>query len=341
MAVADTRVDLLRADPTGPRAGSRSASTHVHSASSTWTSGTPATPTENRRNVVVRRPGRRSGATSPKSTATGPPGVGDDEPPGGQVGGQLALPQPLARGRGAHPERPVHRGRVERPHRHARLHDGEQQRVPREARRAEPAVHEALEDRRLRRGAVDVGVQPDVAEEDPVRGGHGLAAQLEGPRAAEAVRQQREPPADARRAAAVHGAARRSPRAAGRAARRPRRGRPIPGAGRRSPGRPGGARGRRTAAPARPRPGRRAPCPARGRPGRRRSGAGRPRRRRGWPGSRRGPGRPGTTTGGAGRAAAARRDPPAARRPRPGRRDGVAPRGRGRRARRRSATPRR
>ena len=123
--MADTRVDLLRADPTGPGRRSRSASAQVHSASSTWTSGTPATPTANRRSDVVRRPGTRSGATSPKSTASGPRASATTRRPAGRSGRQLAHPQPLARGRRAHPERPVHRGRVERPHRHARLHDGE------------------------------------------------------------------------------------------------------------------------------------------------------------------------------------------------------------------------
>ncbi len=116
-------------------------------------------------------------------------------------------------------------------------------------RGSQPAVHEALDDHRLDRRAVDVGVEPDVAGERAVGGRHGLAAHRHRPRAPTSGRRGRagargRRPGCARRPAR----ARRPRRARARAARaRPPRRPSRRGRSRRSPrGRPP-ARGARLA----------------------------------------------------------------------------------------------
>ena len=63
--------------------------------------------------------------------------------------------------------------------------------------RAVAAVHQPFDRRVLDRRAVDVGVEADVAVEDAVGGGNGLAPQLDGAAAVEAAGEVLEPLDDA------------------------------------------------------------------------------------------------------------------------------------------------
>ena len=148
--------------------------------------GSAARPRRARR----RRAARRVSGAGPWPSATlaeehrdRPPGVGDDEPPGGQV---------VARARPSPSRSPAPRGRAAPSGPSSASASSAQSGTPvssaptssasstRPARR-KPAVHQPLDDDRLDRRAVDVGVEADVAEEHAVGGGHGLAAHAPPP----------------------------------------------------------------------------------------------------------------------------------------------------------------
>ena len=156
----------------------------VQSASSTCIGGTPGTATENRTISRVRSVTPASGPGSSKRTASGRAAHGHDEPPAGDG---------LARLGGAQPQAALDRRGVERPHRHAGLHHRDRDRVVEHVAAAEAAVLHALERQRLDRDPPLVGLEPDVAEEDPVGLRDRLLAQRDRLRPAEAVRQQPQP----------------------------------------------------------------------------------------------------------------------------------------------------
>ena len=177
----------------------------VHSASSTWMSGTPATCTENSVIRVVCGPTPRPGASAPNSTPTGPASSATSSLPAGMSEAYSPAPKRSPRPAGRRPSSPWMRVAVERPHGHAGLHHRDRQRVVEQRARAEAAGLQALERERLDRRAVDVGVEADVAEEHAVGPRHGALAQHHGLRAAEAVRQLPQPLAQVGRAAAGAG----------------------------------------------------------------------------------------------------------------------------------------
>ena len=239
-------------------------------------------------------PGPRSGASSPNSTASGRAASATTIWPGGQRRRRSPAPSrsPGVRERAA-PSGPSTRGGVERPDRHARLDEREQQRVVEQAAAAEAALHAAARAPpprpacgsrrgRGRRGGRRRGRPRDR-----------LAAQLDGARAAEARREHREAlAAPAGCGAAARAPAPRSESTAARGTRRAAPRRPSParcGASsltRRPPSPGPSARGRELAQPRGELASSSSPSvvPGRGRRVGRGRAAGRPRRRRGWPG---------------------------------------------------------
>ena len=176
----------------------------VHSASSTWMSGTPATCTENSVIRVVRGPTPRPGASAPNSTPTGPASSATSSLPAGMSEAYSPREALAAAGR-AQAEVALDAVTVERPDGHPGFHHRDRQRVVEQRARAEAAGLQALERERLDRCAVDIGVEADVAEEHAVGPRHRALAQHHGLRAAEAVRQLPQALAQVGRAAAGAG----------------------------------------------------------------------------------------------------------------------------------------
>ncbi len=156
----------------------------VQSASSTCIGGTPGTATENRTISRVRSVTPASGPRVVEEDRERARRAGHDEPPAGDG---------LARLGGAQAQAALDRRGVERPHRHVGLHHRDRDRVVERVAAAEAAVLHALERQRLDRDPLLVGLEPDVAEEDPVGVRDRLLAQRDRLRPAEAVRQQPQP----------------------------------------------------------------------------------------------------------------------------------------------------
>ena len=187
-----------------------------------------ATATAKSRRRALSRSGRRLGATSPKSTATGAQASATTTRPGARSGRVLALPQALARRRAAQPQRPVQARVVERPHRHAGLDHRDEQRVLQRPARDEAALHQAIERRRLDRRALRVGIEADVAEEGAV-GAPGPARGAGSAPGRRGSGRPAAPGARAARSACAAPAPERPPRpAAARGTRARARGRPSP-----------------------------------------------------------------------------------------------------------------
>ena len=142
----------------------------------------------------------RSSAMSPNSTAT--------ERSGSATticrteSGRAVAAQPLSLVREPQPERRRHLVRVERHHRHARLDRRDHERVVEQVAAAERAVLHPVERGLLGGRAVVVGVDPDLAEEDPVGPRDRLLAQVDRLAARVAVAQLAQALLDLRRRAA-------------------------------------------------------------------------------------------------------------------------------------------
>jgi hypothetical protein len=125
--------------------------------------------------------------------------VGDRQRPGRQL--TRLAGQRLAGRRVADAEPADQPVGVESAQRDAGLDRGDRQRVGRQPTAAEAAVLEAVEDELLDRGAVAIGVQPDLAVENPVGPGDRPAAEADRLGAKEAVGEVAEAAADVVRTA--------------------------------------------------------------------------------------------------------------------------------------------
>src|SRR5829696_9752533 len=164
--------------------------------------------------VYRRHAGHGDGEQDHLAGALGDPGVGADvvEQDGqrARLAGHHEPParDPFSGLRGPQPQAALDGGGVQRPDRHARLHHGDRDRVVEQVAALEAAVLHALEHQRLDRHATLVGLQADVAEEDPVGLRDGLLPERDRLRSAEAVGEQPQPLAQLRRALARHEAER-------------------------------------------------------------------------------------------------------------------------------------
>ena len=193
----------------------------THSASSTWIAGTPSTPTANSVERVVRGADPWPGATSPNSSAWTRSRVGDHE----AARRQRALGARRSESRSSRPSgcrgrrRRRARRRAPTPARRSRSARSAARRRP--GWRAESAVQQPRDRRLLARDPVDVGVEPDLAEERPVGVRDRLRPHRDDAGAAVAVRELLEPPLDVARAA-DRSRPRRSPSRAAGPGTRPR-----------------------------------------------------------------------------------------------------------------------
>ncbi len=110
---------------------------------------------------------------------------------GRTVGGRASQSLPLAAGADA--ERALDRRGVERPHRHAGVHQRDQQRVREQVVGVEAPLEHPREHRLLDRGAHHVGVEADVSVEHAVGGGHRPLAQADRVRPRPAVGELPQP----------------------------------------------------------------------------------------------------------------------------------------------------
>ena len=127
-----------------------------------------------------------SAAGSPSTIATGRSGVGDHDL---RARERPQLAERLPRPRQAQPELALDALGVEGHERHARLGDGDGERVVEQVLAAEPAVAQALQRDRLHRGALAVGVDADLAREHAVGPGHRVLAHVDHLRARVTVRE--------------------------------------------------------------------------------------------------------------------------------------------------------
>ena len=100
----------------------------------------------------------------------------------------------LALAAGANAERALDGGGVERPHRHAGVHQRDQQCVGDQVVGVEAALHHPGEHRLLDRRPHHIGIEPDVPEEHAVGRRHGALSQTDRVRSAPAVGERRQAP---------------------------------------------------------------------------------------------------------------------------------------------------